>query len=209
MPRKNRKKQNQSIWKRLNEPAPEPSLEFIRGFTVLVALALLLLFAGPYFGEDNAVYRSAYGTNHRITTYPRITNQDELRMHEYAGMREYAGLFEPLQAAAYEQAPRVAGAVTDRTDKTYMTYRTDSSDLYDYASTVLGAFAEGTAQILEPETLIPDIYWSAGLSEFGRAAGQVLDISDQTGPYVEFFQPGVSAVWNAWLDLMKDPVFHE
>ncbi|OGE76988.1 MAG: hypothetical protein A3C85_04745 [Candidatus Doudnabacteria bacterium RIFCSPHIGHO2_02_FULL_48_21] len=43
------------------------------------------------------------------------------------------------------------------------------------------------------------------VESFAAGAGEVLDISNQVGDFVEFYQPGVDAVWNAWLDLMMDP----
>ena len=37
------------------------------------------------------------------------------------------------------------------------------------------------------------------------SATDVLDISEPVQNLVEFYEPGVSATWNAWLNLMRDP----
>ncbi len=44
--------------------------------------------------------------------------------------------------------------------------------------------------------------------EFGQAAYDVLDISDPVQESVEFYKPGINAVWNAWLELMADPIYY-
>lgn len=41
---------------------------------------------------------------------------------------------------------------------------------------------------------------------FAQAAVEILDISQPVQEMAEFYEPGVDAVWNAWLDLMADPV---
>ena len=54
-----------------------------------------------------------------------------------------------------------------------------------------------------------DLNDSAGAvaGAFVGAASEVLDVSTPAQSLVEFYQPGVSAVWNAWLELMQDPEF--
>lgn len=57
----------------------------------------------------------------------------------------------------------------------------------------------------------PDWYYvaeavpGAVAEEFGQAAYEVLDISEPVGQVVEFYEPGVTAVWDAWIELMADP----
>ncbi len=45
----------------------------------------------------------------------------------------------------------------------------------------------------------------AVVQSFAAGANQVLDISEPVSSLAEFYQPGVSGVWNGWLDLMADP----
>ncbi len=40
---------------------------------------------------------------------------------------------------------------------------------------------------------------------FAKAANQVLDVSDSASAVADFYQPGASEVWQAWLELMADP----
>lgn len=42
---------------------------------------------------------------------------------------------------------------------------------------------------------------------FVSASNEVLDVSEPAGELIEFYQPGVDAVWNAWLELMVEPEF--
>lgn len=42
---------------------------------------------------------------------------------------------------------------------------------------------------------------------FVSASSEVLDVSEPAGELIEFYEPGVDAVWNAWLELMVDPEF--
>jgi hypothetical protein len=54
----------------------------------------------------------------------------------------------------------------------------------------------------------PRVPAGISIASFGEAAYEVLDISDQIQPMIEFYQPGVVAVWDAWLELMMDPEFN-
>ena len=46
------------------------------------------------------------------------------------------------------------------------------------------------------------------VNAFAEAADQTLDISEPVLDVMEFYEPGVDAVWNAWLELMADPQFN-
>lgn len=85
--------------------------------------------------------------------------------------------------------PRVAGAMTGDISQE----RVDSSQ-----ETVVSSGAEKlvqTAQVLDQKITGP----------LTGATMQVLDISEQVQPIVDFYQPGLEATWNAWLELMVDP----
>ena len=75
---------------------------------------------------------------------------------------------------------------------------------------VAGVTTYGTQEVVFSNA-IPDWYQQAAsnavsVSEaIAASADQILDISEPVGQAVEYYQPGVSAVWNAWLDLMADP----
>ncbi|OGE79153.1 MAG: hypothetical protein A2751_05955 [Candidatus Doudnabacteria bacterium RIFCSPHIGHO2_01_FULL_46_14] len=45
----------------------------------------------------------------------------------------------------------------------------------------------------------------AVVESFAVGAGQVLDVSGPITEVSQFYQPGVDAVWNSWLNLMRDP----
>lgn len=78
-----------------------------------------------------------------------------------------------------------------------------------------GSAAVAGAQLsLVPEYIegsVPEWYYTAErisydlVNSFGTAAEQVLDISEPVTQTVEFYEPGVEAVWDAWLELMADP----
>ena len=82
---------------------------------------------------------------------------------------------------------------------------------YDtYQSQVLGATIEAS----EPASIVqtvPDWYIEAAASvsavqeAYTAAAAQVLDVSAPVTEAAEYYQPGVDAVTNAWLNLMCDP----
>src|SRR3989344_3243117 len=63
-------------------------------------------------------------------------------------------------------------------------------------------------------TALPDWYYlvqriSSDITlEFGQAAYDVLDISDPVQESIEFYKPGVQAFWDAWLELMADPIYY-
>src|SRR3989344_2922898 len=63
-------------------------------------------------------------------------------------------------------------------------------------------------------TALPDWYYliqriSSDITlEFGQAAYDVLDISGPVQESVEFYKPGVQAFWDAWLELMADPIYY-
>ena len=71
---------------------------------------------------------------------------------------------------------------------------------------VAGASTESYA-VLEG----PDWYYTleampvSVATSFSDAAHEVLDVSEPVGEMIEFYEPGVSAVWNEWLNLMRDP----
>ena len=53
-------------------------------------------------------------------------------------------------------------------------------------------------------------YVVAGIPEavvqsFGAGSNEVLDISQPVSNLAAFYEPGVSEVWNGWLELMADP----
>lgn len=78
---------------------------------------------------------------------------------------------------------------------------------YQSSGRVAGAHVEA-AQIENRSQEAP--FWYDMISNdvpvaFGTATYEVLDISDSVQPMVDFYEPGVSAVWNAWLELMQDP----
>ncbi len=66
------------------------------------------------------------------------------------------------------------------------------------------------SQIVAGE-LTPDWYYvaaempNAAVESFALGANQVLDISSPVTQLTELYQPGVDAVWNAWLNMMRDP----
>ena len=70
----------------------------------------------------------------------------------------------------------------------------------------------GATFVIESEPQTPDWYYvaqevpEAVAESFALGAAEVLDISGPVTDLVEFYEPGVDAVWNAWLDLMMDPV---
>ena len=74
---------------------------------------------------------------------------------------------------------------------------------------VAGAYIETVAAAAEQ--VIPEWYLTTNRitgdvqSSFALAANEVLDISEPVSGIVEFYGPGVQAVWNAWLELMADP----
>ena len=76
-------------------------------------------------------------------------------------------------------------------------------------SAVAGVFTENNALFGEEQTpewyLTIDRTGSDIQGSFVSAANEVLDISEPVGQTVEFYQPGVAAVWDAWLELMADP----
>ncbi|MDP3993829.1 MAG: hypothetical protein Q8P75_02505 [bacterium] len=76
-------------------------------------------------------------------------------------------------------------------------------------SAVAGAFTENNALFGEEQApewyLTIDGMGSAIQSSFAFAANEVLDISEPVSGTVEFYAPGVTAVWDAWLELMADP----
>jgi len=133
----------------------------------VVAALVLFSWVNPYFGEDNAIYRSAYKDN--IPT-------------RAAAAFAYTGLFQPFELELYENpaspGPRVAGA----------------GHVSGISYTVSGE---------TPNT--SELYIEVLAKEFGIAASEVLDISGQIQPLAEFYAPGASAAWDAWLELMADP----
>lgn len=61
------------------------------------------------------------------------------------------------------------------------------------------------------ELSVPEWYYAAAgtpeavAESFAAGANEVLDISEPVSELVEFYEPGVEAVWGAWLELMMDP----
>lgn len=81
--------------------------------------------------------------------------------------------------------------------------------LISYFSGNYGQVAGESAAISDttyetPDTGLDDLLVTVSVA-VADAAYDVLDISEQVEPYVEFFEPGVEAVWGAWLELMADP----
>lgn len=79
------------------------------------------------------------------------------------------------------------------------------------AGVYLAAVSQADTALPPAAPRVPEWYYLAqGLpydigEAFAQSASEVLDISDQAGPIVEFYEPGVAAVWDAWLELMADP----
>ena len=74
---------------------------------------------------------------------------------------------------------------------------------------VAGAYVESISVFDDEQT--PEWYLTINSmtngvqSSFVLAANEVLDISEPVGRTAEFYEPGVQAVWDAWLELMADP----
>jgi len=52
-----------------------------------------------------------------------------------------------------------------------------------------------------------DMYQETFEKPFAEATVQTLDISQPMGSLLAYYQPGLDAVWNAWLELMADPAY--
>lgn len=84
------------------------------------------------------------------------------------------------------------------------TTRQDVAMLMNYESQVLG---ESIENVIAPEWYYTGEATVSGVvNAFATAGTEIFDISEPVSETVEFYQPGVDAVWNAWLELMADPV---
>ena len=165
------KKKKTSLWEDLNKPVAYPTEEIVKPFIAIVAAVILFSWAMPYFGLDNAIYRTAHLDS--PTSY-------QLQVSSYAG------LFDPYEAAAYSfEVPRVAGA------------RVEAG-----GEEVIEIFNSIAASV----DSINYIYEEAFEKPFAEAINEVLDISEEVIPIIEFYEPGVRAAVDAWLELMADPV---
>ena len=74
---------------------------------------------------------------------------------------------------------------------------------------VAGAYVESVVPLAEQETpewyLTTNAITSGVQSSFVQAANEVLDISEPVSRFTQFYQPGVQALSDAWLELMADP----
>ena len=80
----------------------------------------------------------------------------------------------------------------------------------DFSSgAVLGISTDDPALAASPA--VPEWYYAvasvpeAVSQSLVLGANEVLDISDPVQQMVDFYEPGVNAVWGAWLELMADP----
>lgn len=81
----------------------------------------------------------------------------------------------------------------------------DVALLLNYEAQVLGASIENV--VVAPEWYYAGEAMATGVVDaFATASTELFDISEPVMETVEFYQPGVDAVWNAWLELMADPV---
>lgn len=78
--------------------------------------------------------------------------------------------------------------------------------------TVAGASIDADLQLTTyNSTTVPQWYYIAAeiptaiADSFAAGAEEVLDISGPVSQMTEFYTPGASAVWNEWLNLMRDP----
>lgn len=77
------------------------------------------------------------------------------------------------------------------------------ADIGTEYGTVAGAFEEYESA--------PDWYYAAAdvssqvVESIAVGANEVLDISGPVQDLAEFYEPGTTAVWNSWLNLMRDP----
>ena len=85
-------------------------------------------------------------------------------------------------------------------------------DVHGGSARVAGAsIAAGYESSVSSSAFTPDWYYVAAempdalVESLALGANQVLDISGPITEMTGFYEPGVSAVWNAWLDLMVDP----
>lgn len=76
---------------------------------------------------------------------------------------------------------------------------------------VAGATLVSDELSVESVPIVPEWYYVTSAipgdiaQAFSIAANEVLDISEPVLQISEFYEPGVNAVWGAWLELMQDP----
>lgn len=174
-----RRVQQRSVWQALNEPIAIPNQEFTRSFFVVAAAILLMIWMVPYWNTTAGTAPHTQVAVSRNINYVSLFSIVDVTLDPNFGQYLTAG------------TESVAGAQESDPDDTGSS--TESGEVGNYLNETAVSLLE--FYIINIEAPAAD------------AIVEVLDVSDFVIATAEYYEPGVTEVWNTWLGLLAGTNF--